>query len=368
MNCDINKPIVIFQRFRMGASMKQIKFILWLSFFVLSSQSMANTMEWNIDRPGKDIGRLTLPTANPHLCKTRCENNSRCKAWTYVKPNTIQGPRPQCWIKHTVPSKRPNKCCISGVKTNKPVAPGLAEWNIDRPGSDYKNFNLPQPNAALCRNACTKEAKCKSWTYVKPNTTQGPNPRCWLKHAVPKPRKNNCCVSGVKKKRVPATFVGAELNIDRPGFDYKNFNLPKRNAALCRNACAKEAKCKAWTYVKPNTTQGPNPRCWLKHTVPKPRKNNCCVSGVKRVAVTPPPAKMGNLEWNIDRRGADFRNFNLAKANPNLCRNACARDGRCKAWTYVKPNTVQGPKPRCWLKNRIPAKTPSSCCISGIKK
>ncbi len=76
---------------------------------------------------------------------------------------------------------------------------------------------------------------------------------------------------------------GFEYNIDRPGLDYKSFDLPYADPGLCKSACDADPKCKAWTYVKPNTIQGPNPRCWLKFGVPSPVRNNCCISGVKHI-------------------------------------------------------------------------------------
>ncbi|GEM_PF-4838239 len=75
---------------------------------------------------------------------------------------------------------------------------GPMEWDTDRMGLDYSNFDLPEADPALCRDACARDSKCKAWTYVKPNTIQGPRPRCWLKYAVPRPSHNTCCVSGVK--------------------------------------------------------------------------------------------------------------------------------------------------------------------------
>lgn len=73
---------------------------------------------------------------------------------------------------------------------------------------------------------------------------------------------------------------GFEQNTDRPGMDYKSFDLPEARPGMCWKACANEGKCKAWTYVKPGV-QGPKARCWLKHGVPKARPADCCVSGVK---------------------------------------------------------------------------------------
>jgi len=75
---------------------------------------------------------------------------------------------------------------------------GSMEWDIDRPGLDYNNFDLPKNEPALCMDACQRDQKCKAWTYVKPNTTQGVHPRCWLKYDVPSPESNVCCISGVR--------------------------------------------------------------------------------------------------------------------------------------------------------------------------
>ena len=76
------------------------------------------------------------------------------------------------------------------------------EWGVDRPGNDYRSFNLSTPNPNLCRSQCAAEGQCVAWTYVNPGV-QGPQARCWLKAAVPNPVQNNCCVSGVKQAAAP---------------------------------------------------------------------------------------------------------------------------------------------------------------------
>lgn len=73
--------------------------------------------------------------------------------------------------------------------------------------------------------------------------------------------------------------AGLEFDTNRYGQDYKNLVLDKPDPALCRNACESEAKCKAWSYVKPGL-QGKEARCWLKHSVPGASRDACCVSGV----------------------------------------------------------------------------------------
>jgi hypothetical protein len=76
------------------------------------------------------------------------------------------------------------------------LADGI-EYETDRPGSDYKSFEVPSADYVQCHVACRDDETCKAWTYVKsgPNT---PTPLCFLKNAVPDAVKNDCCTSGVK--------------------------------------------------------------------------------------------------------------------------------------------------------------------------
>jgi hypothetical protein len=80
-----------------------------------------------------------------------------------------------------------------------------------------------------------------------------------------------------------AAHVGAqttfEINVDRPGLDYANFDLPQAQARDCQQACLNERQCSAWTYVRPGY-QGPAARCWLKYNIPQSVPSDCCVSGV----------------------------------------------------------------------------------------
>jgi hypothetical protein len=69
-----------------------------------------------------------------------------------------------------------------------------------------------------------------------------------------------------------------EHNTDRVGGDYQSTNMDSWSA--CATACATDAQCKAWTWVKAEI-QGPSAKCWLKSTVPAPRPSECCISGVK---------------------------------------------------------------------------------------
>ena len=51
--------------------------------------------------------------------------------------------------------------------------------------------------------------------------------------------------------------------------------------SACIAACEGEARCRAWTYMRPGY-QGPAARCYLKDRLRPPRRKPCCVSGVVR--------------------------------------------------------------------------------------
>lgn len=82
------------------------------------------------------------------------------------------------------------------ILANKKPSP-LSEPNFDRPGTDFRNFDMASDDPWVCESACNGDRRCKSWTYVKPGV-QGPKARCWLKAGIPPMRSNACCTSGIK--------------------------------------------------------------------------------------------------------------------------------------------------------------------------
>jgi hypothetical protein len=67
-----------------------------------------------------------------------------------------------------------------------------------------------------------------------------------------------------------------------------------------------------------------------------------------------------------DMPGSDYRNVALNDNNAVTCANLCKPDGKCLAWTWVKPG-AQNPKAMCWLKNAVPPTRPNPNATSGIK-
>lgn len=76
------------------------------------------------------------------------------------------------------------------------------EPGTDRPGDDYRSFDVASARVADCQQACTNEARCVAFTYINPGI-QGKFAKCLLKAKVPRPVRNSCCTSGVKTVNRP---------------------------------------------------------------------------------------------------------------------------------------------------------------------
>ena len=70
---------------------------------------------------------------------------------------------------------------------------------------------------------------------------------------------------------------------------------------------------------------------------------------------------MSPMEWGIDRPGADFAGFTTPRDDPTLCRDQCAAEARCIAWTYTPREA------RCVLKNPAPPAVVNNRTVSGVK-
>ena len=68
------------------------------------------------DRFGGDYRGFDVNVDHTELCEDACKNDTKCLAWTYVKPG-IQTQMARCWLKDVVPASSNNVCCVSGTKT-----------------------------------------------------------------------------------------------------------------------------------------------------------------------------------------------------------------------------------------------------------
>jgi hypothetical protein len=76
--------------------------------------------------------------------------------------------------------------------------------------------------------------------------------------------------------------------------------------------------------------------------------------------------KMSQREDSKDRLGGDYFAFDVKIDHIEDCETACKADGKCAAWTYVKPG-YRGPQAKCYLKSVVPALSDNPYCVSGRK-
>lgn len=174
------------------------------------------------------------------------------------------------------------RLCGLIVITLSAIAPAYAQVGFDRPGGDYTHFVLKPADPNQCASRCEHDTHCHAWSFSYP-ITENPNGLCWLKNEVRARVAAPCCVSGVRGAGVAPLQTGAaEFAIDRPGGDYRSLELPPDpTAGACRTACDGDARCRAWTYMRPGYA-GSAAHCFLKDHVTPPRHKPCCISGVVR--------------------------------------------------------------------------------------
>jgi hypothetical protein len=210
-----------------------------------------NGFERDMDRPGLDYWSFAI--SDPAVCQTSCGNDPlNCHAWTWVPPS-FWG-TPTCFLKRATPDRTPNPGVISGLNPRGVVVP--LERNVDRPGSDYNHFNSSDVG---CQDSCARDWNCRAFSWVATNATYDQGV-CWLKNAVPSP-------VGVSSDIRSAIKAGLEMDTDRPGSDYDNFDIDPFPES-CQSQCRNDGRCAAWTYTRP--TPSANAHCWLKSSAPNP--------------------------------------------------------------------------------------------------
>ncbi len=83
--------------------------------------------------------------------------------------------------------------------------------------------------------------------------------------------------------RLPVAGGGLEAGIVRAGAMSHQVQLSDPRPEACRDACQKDARCRAFVFVRPGVPEnrGALPLCQLKDSAGAPVRNGCCTSGVK---------------------------------------------------------------------------------------
>jgi hypothetical protein len=75
----------------------------------------SDAAEFGIDRVGGDYRNFELPPDPTGMgCGTACGDDSKCRAWTYMRPG-YGAPAATCFLKEKVTAPQHRPCCISGV-------------------------------------------------------------------------------------------------------------------------------------------------------------------------------------------------------------------------------------------------------------
>lgn len=151
------------------------------------------------DLYGGDYGRLPGKVSYSQ-CHSACRDDERCSAFTY---NTKAR---ACFLKASVPNRKPFKHAISGVLSSR-SQPGLAVSTVDPPApigscgggfttydnSDFLGNDLGGYVASLagCRSLCRQRRRCVGFSWIKTSVKK----RCWIKYALSRPRTNYGVVS-----------------------------------------------------------------------------------------------------------------------------------------------------------------------------
>ncbi len=105
---------------------------------------------------------------------------------------------------------------------------------------------------------------------------------------------------------VPVAAGAAEMGYIRLGNDYAFRSVPVgQSYRWCQRQCAKDDKCKSWTFLRPSH------QCRLKSAVAPKYQNDCCVSGTKT-------SEQGSSQQKLCRK---YANQSIADYEKNLVQN-----------------------------------------------
>jgi len=190
--------------------------------------------ETDIDYKGNDL--KTVYSLSPGDCCETCSTTSGCAAYTFVNQNPDG--KTACYLKTSAAGRVAKKGAVSAA---------------------YKDYKPPTCSAKLgdgCGNAQAGASCCPSGSYCQP----------WNQYYYQ-------CVAVPPVAKCPEVF---------PGVDFYGADLRTVYGLLpdgCCDACAKDASCKAYTFVNENTDA--KTACYLK-TGQGTRKDNAkAVSGTK---------------------------------------------------------------------------------------
>jgi hypothetical protein len=95
------------------------------------------------------------------------------------------------------------------------------------------------------------------------------------------------------------------------------------------------------------------------------RQFSACLA-VFALAVVAAIASPARAQMNFDRPGGDYLRAPSQSGDPADCALVCEHDKRCRAWSFNYPSD-RSESAVCWLKNTVPPRVESHCCVSGVR-
>lgn len=212
-----------------------------------------NTMQ-GINLPGSDYDHFLSKSVS--RCSDRCENDSRCRAFTYHKK------RGACWLKSAVPGKKRGDSYISGIKTSRGNDRDGGYTRDDRPRRYEGGSNRgggPSRYGGWGRERYDDNDDHEVTRYG------GPQPDGRDRYDPRPPRSSRSSSNGFK--------MALMRKVNLPGADYAHFRVKK--AEKCSKSCLNDSKCAAFTFNRSAKM------CWLKSGRPSERYQAGYVSGIK---------------------------------------------------------------------------------------
>lgn len=176
----------------------------------------------------------------------------------------------------------PNKPPALPAASTLPTAPPIPNYARPREITYYQGLDFNGDDISgwmtgyslnSCAEACRSNPQCKAFTL---NTAQQV---CILKNGFGRPTifadATSGAMDGVRPNinLTPATRIDLKPGIDYQGGDYSD----RRNVSLddCQALCANDGRCVAFSYLQSKNW------CWLKSSLPAPRRNVEVTSGTK---------------------------------------------------------------------------------------
>ncbi len=274
--------------------------------------------------------------SSAEICAQKCMNRSSCYTWRFEGSTCTLDTQ-------TIHLTATPADHTSGHK--------ISTWerNTFRDGSTYRT--QAASSVQDCKKKCAEDSACAAFGYRSGN--------CSFKEVGGVPRSRVGYTSGLRR--------GLEMNTNRLGSDYRNFALATPDPERCQTACARESRCKVFTYVPPRpAAQGTGyAHCWLKDAIPPAYSTMGMVSGYYTLLLGSGGSPRG---WYLDapnthRRGGTFAQ--AAASTPGACLSRCSSDSRCKAYTWVPASASRGAY--CELKNIRAPLYETRNMVSGIK-